>query len=55
MEYRPQPNRYVSKMARREIRSRQPEPVRLEVHAQAVLFGGAFLVAGAPLSEGRGV
>ncbi len=56
MDYRPQPNRYVNKVTRRDIRERQPEPVRLELVAQAVLFGGAFLVAGALLSgAGRGV
>lgn len=56
MDYRPQPNRYVNKMARRGIRERRPEPVKLEMVAQAVLFGVAFLVAGTLLSEaGRGV
>ena len=56
MDSRPQPNRYVNKVMRREIRERKPEPVRLEVLAQAVLFGGTFLVAGTLLSEaGRGV
>lgn len=43
-------------MTLRDVRSRRPEPVRLDMLARAVVFAGATLVAGVLLSvAGRGV